>query len=146
MKIIKGTSANVKEMRKIEEESFSIPWTETSIAYEISQAQSVCFVAIDESQRIIGHVYMRQIIDEGDIINIAVRKSHRNQGVGTHLMQKLIEDAKSQGVIKITLDVRKSNEPAINLYKKFGFSAEGIRKSYYDQPSEDGIIMVKYYK
>jgi ribosomal-protein-alanine N-acetyltransferase len=145
MKIIKGTSAHVKSMHEIESESFAVPWTEISIEYEISQEISICLVAVDDNEKVIGHVYMRQLLDEGDIVNIAVRKSHRKKGIAVCLLKNLFESAKSKNISKITLEVRESNFPAINLYKKFGFAAEGIRKNYYDQPVEDGIIMCKYF-
>jgi len=152
MKIIKGEARHARELHETEKESFSIPWTEASIRYEISQDISICFVAIDDAvdevgidevgiEKILGHVYMRQVFDEGEIINIAVKKIFRCKGVAKFLLRELFAEAKIRGIKKIFLDVRESNLPAINLYKKFGFVAAGTRKFYYSQPFEDAIIM-----
>jgi len=142
MQIVKGTPSHAKEMYEIEKESFSTAWSEISIEYEISQEFTICLLAI-ENEKILGHVYMRRIFDEGEIINIAVRKSHRNQGIGTFLMQGLLDTATAHNISKITLEVRINNTAAISLYKKFGFVAQGLRKDYYSQPVEDGVIMVR---
>ncbi|MCL2048930.1 MAG: ribosomal protein S18-alanine N-acetyltransferase [Defluviitaleaceae bacterium] len=143
MLIKKGEACHVDQMYEIEKEAFSIPWTKTSIAYEISQDMCICFVAI-QGERVIGHVYMRHIMDEGEIINIAVRQTERSKGVAGFLLKALLKAAKECNIKSITLEVRESNFPAISLYKKFGFTNQGIRKEYYSQPFEDGIIMGKY--
>jgi ribosomal-protein-alanine N-acetyltransferase len=73
-----------------------------------------------------------------------VRKSHRKRGVGSLLVEELIRAASEQNISALTLEVRASNTAAISLYKKHGFTAEGIRKNYYSHPTEDGIIMWRY--
>jgi len=136
LKIISATPEFAKQMNEVEAEGFAIPWTIDSIRHILENPKTVAFAAI-ENERLVGHIYMQQIIDEGHIVNIAVCKSHRRRGIAKKLVEKLINSAK----ISFTLEVRESNIAAISLYEKFGFKPEGIRKDYYSQPQEDGIIM-----
>ncbi|MCL2388016.1 MAG: ribosomal protein S18-alanine N-acetyltransferase [Defluviitaleaceae bacterium] len=133
-------------MHEIETESFAVAWSEMSIADEIMQKYCICLVAVDEVGVIHGHAYMRHIVNEGQITNLAVRRDSRNQGIGSLLVRGLIKAAKERAMLGLTLEVRKSNRAAISLYERHGFAPEGIRKNYYSQPSEDGIIMWKYFK
>ena len=145
MNIVNGEPFHAEEMYAIESEVFSMPWSADSIRDEILQ-NAICKVAIDEKGKIHGHVYMRHITNEGHITNIAVRKESQKKGIASLLMQALVQAAKSLGIVALTLEVRESNFAAINLYKKFGFSVEGVRKNFYSTPSENGIIMWKYNK
>ncbi|MCL2199129.1 MAG: ribosomal protein S18-alanine N-acetyltransferase [Defluviitaleaceae bacterium] len=142
--IIKGNYRHAEQMHAIESESFAVPWSVMSIEMELMQEHTLCFVAVEEST-VIGHIYMRHIINEGHIVNLAVKKSHRRQGIAYALVAALSDVAQQMEMIGLTLEVRESNIAAITLYKKHGFAAEGIRKNYYVNPTENGIIMWKYY-
>jgi len=132
--------SHAQKMHEIEQQCFSMPWSEASIRYEILQKHSISFVAIDDNE-IIGHIYMRHIINEGHIINLATKNSHRKQGIGSLLVNRLVQVAREREMIGLTLEVRESNIAAISLYKKHGFIVEGIRKDYYSNPTENGLIM-----
>ena len=143
--IEEGETKHAKEMHNIEAECFAMPWSEMSIEFELKQKHTISFVAIQD-KRVVGHIYMRHIINEGHITNLAVKKTHRKNGIGYSLVNKLISTAKEMEMIGITLEVRESNKPAISLYKKHGFLPEGVRKNYYSNPTENGIIMWNYFK
>ncbi|MCL1845101.1 MAG: ribosomal protein S18-alanine N-acetyltransferase [Defluviitaleaceae bacterium] len=143
--IIPGMPEHAPAMHAIEAESFSHAWSEISIKYEIMEKTSVCYVAIDGENALVGHVYMRHLVNEGHIINIAVKKSHRRRGIASMLINLLIETAREREMIGLTLEVRASNRAAIALYETHEFAEEGIRKNYYTNPTEDGIIMWKYF-
>lgn len=83
------------------------------------------------------------IAGEGDITNIAVTPKYRKHGIASNLLIKLFEVCKTFNCGDITLEVRASNIPAQNLYKKFNFKEEGMRKGYYSDNGEDAIIMWK---
>lgn len=142
--VIPGGPEHAAEMHTIEAESFAEAWSELSIKYELMEKHTICFLAVDESGTILGHAYMRHIINEGHINNIAVRFSHRRRGIGSILVEALLTAACEREMIGLTLEVRVSNTAAISLYKKHGFKAEGIRKSYYTRPTEDGIVMWRH--
>ncbi|MCL2225599.1 MAG: ribosomal protein S18-alanine N-acetyltransferase [Defluviitaleaceae bacterium] len=141
--LLKAEPHHAEEMHLIEAEAFAAPWSEISIRYEIMNPLTIAFIA-EENERILGHAYMQHILDEGHIINIAVRKSHRKCGIGSLLVSELITAARNAQIRGLTLEVRESNTAAISLYKKNGFTAEGIRKNYYANPTENGIVMWKY--
>lgn len=88
-----------------------------------------------ENDKIIGYLYYSDIYDRAEINQIEVEVSHRNCGKATKLLQKMLELVGKS----ITLEVKKDNIPAINLYKKFGFQEKAIRQGYYQ--GVDGILM-----
>lgn len=146
--VIPGIPEHAPYMHQIETECFSEAWSEISIKYEIMHKHTICFVAIDDSgirEKVVGHVYMRHVVNEGHIMNLAVKKSHRRHGIGSMLVQSLIDAANERDMLGITLDVRASNRAAIALYETHEFAEEGRRKNYYKQPTEDGIIMWRYF-
>ena len=144
--VIPSIESHVDEIFETEQESFSLPWTKASLRDIINEKHAICLSALAESERIVGHAYMRHVINEGHIYNVAVAKSHRRLQIGSALIERLIKEAAIREMVGLTLDVRVSNIPAINLYRKFGFISEGIRKNYYEYPTEDGMIMWKYLK
>jgi ribosomal-protein-alanine N-acetyltransferase len=139
--IIKGEEHHAPVMHAIEAEAFAQPWSELSIKYEIAHKHSICFAAADENGEIHGHAYMRHMINEGHIVNVAVRKNSRRRGIGSMLVAALVEAARARAMVGLTLDVRVSNHSAIALYEKHGFRLEGVRKNYYSHPTENGLVM-----
>ena len=139
--ISRASIIHAAEIHDIEYESFSDPWSYKSIEDEILSEHSVYLVATENNISVIGYVSMRHIIDEGHINNLAVQKSCRSQGIASMLMEALLQEAASRGLVGITLEVRVSNRAAIALYEKYGFVIEGYRKYYYSSPTEDAAIM-----
>ena len=133
---------HASQIHKLETESFSDPWSVNSIVYEIEH--SLFLVACNLEGSVIGYISMRHIVDEGHINNIAVSKVYRKLGVGSQLMESLLHKSAQLNITAITLEVRASNKNAISLYQKYGFTAEGYRKSYYQNPVEDAAIMWRY--
>lgn len=134
---------DVPAIARIENISFSQPWSKKGITDFIKQNNSVCIVA-EEFGKVVGYVGFYHVMDEGNITNLAVLPGYKRIGVGENLMRFLIEKVKELGVKGITLEVRESNEAAINLYTKLGFDSVGIRKRFYEKPVEDAIIMWKF--
>ncbi len=134
----------ISDVSKIEKECFSEPWSEKSILEEFNNQNSYFVVATLEND-IIGYAGMYCVCDEGYIYNIAVRKQYRGLGVGKRLLICL-EDYSKQNKLKfLTLEVRNTNNIAINLYEKSLFTKVGVRKDFYSNPKEDAIIMTKYF-
>ncbi|NLZ47251.1 MAG: ribosomal protein S18-alanine N-acetyltransferase [Clostridiales bacterium] len=122
--------------------SFPITWSKDSFEKELTNKYARYMVAVKDDL-VVGFAGMWIILDEAHITNIAVHPEYRGFGIGTMLMESLISICKLENVIGITLEVRVSNQRAINLYKKFGFVEEGIRKAYYEDNKEDALIMWK---
>ena len=134
------------EIALLERTCFSTPWSKDLLASEIYNNNSNFLVAVDESNRVLGYVGLKFILDEGYITNIAVFPQYRNNGVASELLKKIIEFGDSKNLKFISLEVRKSNVYAISLYKNLGFIFAGERKNFYSTPKEDAFIMTKYLK
>lgn len=116
-------------------------WNEKILKDEFYNENSEYFV-ICEDEIVCGFAGLWFNIDEAHIMNIAVRKDFRKNGIGSELLNFLIDEAKSKKKMCITLEVRDDNIPAIELYKKFNFDILGRRKKYYNNVN-DAIIMTK---
>lgn len=138
------TSAHLDGVMKIENSCFSRPWSRQSIESELNNEGSVFLAAVEEGA-VIGYIGMSVVIDEGYIYNVAVDEHHRNKGVGSALIGALVTYGKKNNLCFITLEVRKSNVTAASLYSKFGFIKVGERKGYYSSPTEDAVLMTKYF-
>lgn len=88
----------------------------------------------------LGFCGLSQSFEQGDILNIGVCPAQRGKGIGSVLLQQAMETFKEQGGKELFLEVRASNTAAKALYEKFGFRRIGIRKGYYQQPAEDGLV------
>lgn len=124
----------------VEQQSFTTPWSREGFVNEMNNDLSYYLVMV-EAGRIIGYAGMWLIVDEAHVTNVAVLPTHRGRKLGEQLMTALIEHAKKRGALRMTLEVRASNEVAQNLYGKFGFVSQGRRRNYYVETKEDAIIM-----
>ncbi|MCM1306285.1 MAG: ribosomal protein S18-alanine N-acetyltransferase [Bacteroides sp.] len=123
-------SEHLPQMAEIEKEAFDEPWTVGMFLPELEDPNAYYMVGVLDGE-VICYGGFHKVLDEGQIANIAVRSDMRGQGLGRLLMQNLLELAKREGVKRITLEVKDTNERAVNLYKSLGFTVEGVRKRYY---------------
>jgi ribosomal-protein-alanine N-acetyltransferase len=96
------------------------------------------------STQTVGFAVIRQVDTDGEILQIAVDKNVRNSGFGSKLLQNILTYAQKSGFKSVFLEVRKSNLPAIKLYKKHGFTIQRTRKNYYSEPVEDAYVMCRH--
>lgn len=142
MEIIPMTRQHVTQVAALEKLCFSAPWSEDSVAGELDNPLSVWLVCEDQG-RVLGYVGSQTVLDETDMMNIAVLPEARRAGIGERLILSLIELLKDRGSRSLALEVRASNTPAISLYKKLGFLQVGRRPNYYRGPREDALILRK---
>ncbi|MBD5545097.1 MAG: ribosomal protein S18-alanine N-acetyltransferase [Lachnospiraceae bacterium] len=133
---------DVAAVSQIEERAFSMPWSAGDFLQMVHNENALYLVAKSEGIPI-ACCGVRNILGEGEITNVVVDKPYRGKGIGGRMLSELLEKGKQMGIEAFTLEVRKSNEAAICLYKKAGFVTEGIRKNFYEKPVEDGLIMWK---
>lgn len=119
-----------------------MPWSEKSIASELDNPLSLWLVALSDEQ-VIGYVGSQFVMDEADMMNIAVAESFRRRGVARELVNALVSALTSRHVRSLTLEVRASNEAAKSLYDAMGFRQVGRRPNYYSAPKEDALILRK---
>ena len=116
-------------------------WSKDAFINEYENNLAKYYIARDDKKNLLGYLGAWMIIDEAHITTLAISPEHKRKGVAQTLMNCFIEDCYKNMVKYITLEVRVSNEPAISLYKKFGFNSLGTRKSYYQDNNEDALIM-----
>lgn len=122
--------------------SFTEAWSESGLYCSIASGMD-CLVAIQDEQ-ICGYLLSQDLLDEVEIMQLAVSACHRRQGTAEALVRQLLESKSSMQ--KVMLEVRESNYAARSLYEKLGFTVSGIRKGYYqpkgpDTQAEDAVLM-----
>ena len=142
MIIEKMNASHVPQIAELEKVCFADPWSVTSIETELTSRLSLWFVAV-EGDTVVGYVGSQTVIDESDVMNIAVHPDYRRQGIGEALLETLADALREKGSRGLTLEARVSNTPAVSLYKKAGFLQVGLRKNYYRNPKEDAFILRK---
>ena len=135
----KMTIDDVKSLFAIEKECFTDPWSENMVRDLVD----ICWdeVCVLEAETILGYINYRFIAGEGELMRIAVLPEYRGHGYSKILMDVMMESAAKNQITDLTLEVRAGNEPAIGLYKAYGFVSEAVRKNYYHNPTEDALIM-----
>lgn len=131
---------DIERICQIEKETFTDAWTAGGIRDSLDLPYTVLLGAW-LLEDLVGYVICYCAADEGEIARIAVDVSCRRKGAALRLLEELRAVCSEKGIRKFILDVRKSNESAVGLYKKFGFAEDGVRKNFYTRPSEDAVLM-----
>lgn len=134
--------SDLNQIEVIEKSSFSVPWSIESFKNELLNDLAY-YECAQFDGLVVGYMGMWKIFNEAHITNVAVLPEFRNKGIGKMLLEKMIEVCRCSEIDVMSLEVRKSNEPAKSLYRKHGFREVGTRPNYYTKPTEDAIIMVK---
>lgn len=142
MEYVKMNASHTAQVAELEQQCFSMPWSENAIQGELSNPLSLWIVAV-EGDSVVGYVGSQAVMGEADMMNLAVSADYRRQGIAENLVQKLIRDLRDQNVTCLTLEVRQSNCAAIALYEKLGFIQVGCRPNYYSNPKETALILRK---
>lgn len=140
------TVFDIPDVMEIERLSFATPWTKEAFENEIRRNLCARYIVATKDGKSIGYAGMWLIIDECHITNVAVHPDYRGIHVGDALMKYMTNLGLAKGVSTMTLEVRKTNIVAQNLYNKYGFEPVGLRRGYYGDNGEDAIIMVKKYE
>lgn len=135
-------AADLDDVLNVSSLSLKESWSKDSLEKELTNPLAKYMVA-EVDDKVVGFAGLWAICNEGHITNIAVHPNYRGNGIGSKLVESLINNSDSWYINSLTLEVRTSNKVAQNLYKKYGFQEEGIRKNYYQDNNEDAIIMWK---
>ena len=136
-----GRRDDLPAVQRIEQGSFSDPWSEQSLADELtSDALRLPLVAESDGQ-IRGYLMAWRIADQLHVLNIATDPAFLRRGIATALLNTAIRVAHAQGLGEITLEVRRGNRPARAFYDRHGFVEVGVRKGYYADTGEDAVVM-----
>ena len=138
---IKMENEHIPSIMEIEEVSFGkYHWSKESFTAEINNKLAHYYVALD-GEKVISYCGFWDILEEGHITTFAVREEYRKQKIAEQMMLFIFDKAKEFNIKWFTLEVRTTNIPAINLYKKYGFETIGTREKYYQDNNEDALIM-----
>lgn len=137
------TLNDIDGVMTVEKECFTTPWSRQSFFCELQNKNITHYITAKYKDIVIGYCGIWLIIDEAHVTNVGVLPAYRGCGVGEILLRTIITIAESHNAKTITLEVRKSNYIAQNLYLKLGFLPCGIRTGYYSDDKEDAIIMTK---
>ena len=118
----------------------AVRWSERA-THESLSSQGVCGLLSERDGCVTGFIIGRQVADEGEILNLAVRPAWRRHGDGGALVKRLLALFREKGVTRVFLEVRESNAGGIAFYEGMGFRRIGIRQSYYRDPVEAAIVM-----
>ncbi len=132
----------VEDLLDIEKDDDKEILKEKDLEYELHENPVSKFLVIKDNNKIVGYLDYWITFDSSTIFKIIIKKEYRNKGYASLLLEKCIEDLKNNEVFYLTLEVRKSNENAIKLYKKFNFEEITIKEKYYND-GEDAIYMVR---
>lgn len=137
-------SRDLEEVTTLDQQSFSLPWPESSFHYELEKNQSSrCWVAEipGENPHVVGMIVVWLIVDEVHIATFAVDPFRRKLHIGQRLLAFTLIDGVNHGARKSFLEVRSGNLAAREMYRKFGYQEVGVRKGYYSDNHEDAIMM-----
>lgn len=134
------TVEDLDQVMELERDLFHDPWTREGY-FTFLIREDTLFLAVEEKGSILACCGVLLVLDEGDILNVAVRRDRQREGIGQFLMESLIRLAGEQGVTTLHLEVRSGNDTAIRLYERVGFTRDGIRRKYYTNPVEDAVLM-----
>jgi ribosomal-protein-alanine N-acetyltransferase len=135
-----ATVHDIPTVLTIEQSASFQPWTEAAFHNEFTNPYSRLWV-LEEETLPIGYICAWFIDDEGQIANVAVLPEHRRRGLGRTLLEHVFYEARQNGICSLSLEVRRSNQAALELYKSFGFREVSVRERYYDD-GEDALLMV----
>ena len=145
MEIVRLQKEHCEILAELEKLCFSHPWSQRAIEDEVHNSNAYFVTAVD-GDKILGYGGMHCTHQECYEDNIAVFGHHRKKGVGTAIVLALVHEAQRRGAEYISLEVRPSNRPAVGLYTKLGFLEEGRRRNFYNDPTEDALILTRRFQ
>jgi len=132
---------HVRAVATIEEQIFPRPWSPALYLSEIAQGPTRLYLVAQAAGAVVGYTGSVLVAGEGHITTVGVAPTWHRNGVATRLLLVLARQARERGVTALTLEVRMSNVGAQRLYQEFGFVPAGVRKNYYAEVNEDGLVM-----
>jgi ribosomal-protein-alanine N-acetyltransferase len=141
MVVERAWEADLDAVATLEADAFTNPWSRDMLERELRESEVArVYVLRLPGQPVAAFCTCWVIYDELHINTIAVDRSRRRQGLATALMRFVLEDAARGGAVRATLEVRRSNDAAQQLYERLGFKVSAVRHRYYTQPEEDALI------
>ena len=138
------TPDDLEQVMRVEREVYEFPWTER-IFRDCIRVGYFCWLALHE-QTVIGHAVISVVADESHMLNLSIARAHQRKGCGRQFVEFLVNEARRHGAQTMLLEVRPSNQAAINCYNSAGFNEVGARKDYYPAQGgrEDALLLARH--
>ena len=137
------TPLHLPQVLEIERASYPCPWTQATFMRELNASRIAVTIVAHQDDTVCGYIISWMILEVVHIGNVAVASEYRRQGIGRMMMEWLLEEGLQRGCTFSTLEVRRSNHAAQLMYQNLGFRAVACQKTYYLEPVEDAIVMLK---
>jgi [ribosomal protein S18]-alanine N-acetyltransferase len=146
---LEGLTVHLTPMRRrhlravlhIEQQVYPRPWSHALFLSELALRSTRAYYVARVGRELVGYAGLMMTLDDGHVTTIAVDPKWFRHKVGTRLLLQLAREARVRGASSLTLEVRMSNAPAQDLYRRFGFGPVGVRKNYYQETNEDALVM-----
>ncbi|WP_026565263.1 ribosomal protein S18-alanine N-acetyltransferase [Bacillus sp. UNC41MFS5] len=132
---------DIDQILEVEHASFTTPWSREAFYNELHNNRFAVYIVLEENNKILGYCGAWIVIDEAHVTNVAILPEFRGRNLGEAILRKMMSVAREMGAKTMTLEVRVTNHVAQSLYRKLGFQNGGIRKNYYSDNQEDGLVM-----
>lgn len=140
MEVRKMTAADIDAVTALENEIFSDAWSAEGFLESLENPNAIMLTVIENGD-LAGYCCVYTVLDEAEIVNVAINPKYRCQGLGFKMLKAMMDHFVPEEVTQYFLEVRQSNTAAKRLYEKLGFAAVGIRKNFYEKPVEDAVVM-----
>ena len=140
-KIVIAQKEHLCAIAELEKITFCEPWSENALELFLVEPNFcvVCF----ENDALASYCTVTTVLDEAQIINVATDTCFKRMGYAKDVLKRFFSECKDKNIRSISLEVRESNIPAINLYEELGFVIAGKRKDFYKNPRENAFVMIK---
>ena len=144
VRIVPMRRRHLRSVVRIESQVYPRPWSHSLFVSELALRSSRSYFVARVGRDVVGYAGLMMSLTDGHVTTIAVDPAWHRHGVGLRLLLTLAREAIDRGARALTLEVRLSNRGAQELYKRFGFTAVGVRKGYYADTGEDALVMWAY--
>jgi ribosomal-protein-alanine N-acetyltransferase len=135
---------HVRSVARIEAQVYPRPWSNSLFISELALRSTRAYFVAKIGREVVGYAGLMMSMTDGHVTTIAVDPGWQRHNIGKRLLLGIAREGLERGATALTLEVRLSNGPAQEMYKRFGFTAVGVRKGYYGDTGEDALVMWAY--
>jgi ribosomal-protein-alanine N-acetyltransferase len=143
LRVLPMRLSDLDQVLEVEGSAFTTPWSRRAFTSELTQNGYAVYLVVKRGRRVIAYGGMWALLGEAHVTNIAVRPEERGRKIGETVLRSLLLRAEARGCLRVTLEVRRTNHVAQNLYRKYAFEEKAVRRGYYTDNGEDAFVMVR---
>lgn len=140
--VVRADKSHISQIAELEKSCIPGGWSEKAFEQALENPNALIFAAVCGGE-VVGFLNGSYVLDEAELLNIAVSEKSRKSGIAGMLVTAFEDELRKLGVKTVYLEVRDGNTPARKLYEKHGFTQNGLRKNYYSSPVENAVLMMK---